>query len=130
MKKKVNNSANLKPDKKEKNEFPGYPTYPESEDIYNQFQEETEINPEDISKKKITDKNEIVKELRLKDFEGDLAGSDLDIPGSELDNRMENIGNEDEENNYYSIGGDNHYDLDENGAESPSQRKTKPRKKS
>jgi hypothetical protein len=41
------------------------------------------------------------------------SGNDLDIPGAELDDEQENIGNEDEENNYYSIGGDDHNDLDE-----------------
>ncbi len=30
------------------------------------------------------------------------SGSDLDIPGSELDDDNEDIGEEDEENNYYS----------------------------
>ena len=34
--------------------------------------------------------------------------SDLDIPGSELDDENESIGEEDEENNYYSLGGDRH----------------------
>ena len=34
--------------------------------------------------------------------------SDLDIPGSELDDNAEKIGEEDEENNYYSLGGDGH----------------------
>jgi hypothetical protein len=29
----------------------------------------------------------------------------------ELDDKQEEIGSEDEENNYYSIGGDNHNDL-------------------
>ena len=33
---------------------------------------------------------------------------DLDIPGSELDDSDEEIGEEDEENNYYSLGGENH----------------------
>jgi len=42
---------------------------------------------------------------------------DLDIPGSELDDQQENIGSEDEENNYYSIGGDDHIDLDEEQVE-------------
>lgn len=32
----------------------------------------------------------------------DLSGSDLDIPGSELDDDRETIGEEDEENNSYS----------------------------
>ena len=40
-------------------------------------------------------------------------GSELDVPGTELDDAQENVGNEDEENNYYSLGGDNHDDLDE-----------------
>jgi hypothetical protein len=44
--------------------------------------------------------------------ESDL-GEDLDIPGSELDDADEEIGEEDEENNYYSLGGDNHEDLEE-----------------
>ena len=39
--------------------------------------------------------------------------SDLDIPGAELDNKDEVIGEEDEENNYYSLGGDRHEDLEE-----------------
>ena len=33
-------------------------------------------------------------------------GDSLDVPGSELDDDMEDIGEEDEENNYYSLGGD------------------------
>ncbi len=37
----------------------------------------------------------------------------LDVPGSELDDKNEKIGEEDEENNYYSVGGDDHNDLDE-----------------
>ena len=32
--------------------------------------------------------------------------TDLDVPGSELDDKNEEIGEEDEENNYYSLGGD------------------------
>ncbi len=36
----------------------------------------------------------------------------LDIPGSELDNEGEAIGAEDEENNYYSLGGERHEDLE------------------
>ena len=33
-------------------------------------------------------------------------GSDLDVPGSEEDDANEEIGEEDEENNSYSLGGD------------------------
>ncbi|WP_293890691.1 hypothetical protein [Flavobacterium sp.] len=93
--------------------FPGYPTYPPSEDIYNNDHKEEDIDPEDVNKKK--DRIEYVKpgELNDKDFRDDKSGSDLDVPGSELDDDMEDIGSEDEENNEYSIGGDNHNDLDE-----------------
>ena len=58
-----------------------------------------------------------IKRARLddKDLEGvtlnekeDLAGDDLDVPGAGLDDPMESIGEEDEENNEYSLGGDNH----------------------
>ena len=43
-----------------------------------------------------------------------LTGDDLDVPGAELDDNDEAIGEEDEENNYYSLGGDNHDDLEDN----------------
>ena len=35
----------------EKNYLPGYPTYPESEDIYHQDKEEKVIDPEQVSMK-------------------------------------------------------------------------------
>lgn len=84
--------------------------YPPSEDIYNQDQKEIDIDPENISKKKTFEKPSKNNE---KSFEEDLSGSDLDIPGAELDNWQVAIGNEDEENDYYSIGGDDHNDLEE-----------------
>lgn len=90
---------------------PDYPTYPSSEDIYNVDKEETEIDPEDISQEKQYDKNS--GKFNEKNFNEDKSGDDLDIPGSELDDEMEEIGSEDEENNGYSIGGDNHNDLEE-----------------
>lgn len=45
--------------------------------------------------------------------------SDLDIPGSELDDESENIGEEDEENNYYSLGGDRHGSQEEDPYSGP-----------
>lgn len=42
-----------------------------------------------------------------------VSGEDLDVPGAELDNVNEEIGEEDEENNYYSLGGDRHENLEE-----------------
>ena len=70
--------------------LPGYPTYPDDEDIYNQEKEEKEIDPEETT--------------RLK---GAISDDELYIPGSELDDDQEEIGSEDEENNYYSVGDDN-----------------------
>ena len=95
-----------------KNEFPGYPIYPSSDDIFNKYQEEKDVNPEDISETK--DLNAKATSPYLRDSNNELSGNNLDVPGSELDDEMEEIGSEDEENNYYSIGGDNHTDLDEN----------------
>lgn len=92
-------------------DFNAYPSYPPSEDIYNKAKEETEINPEDISKTKSPNPKKGTK--NEKDFQEDKSGDDLDVPGSELDNQQESVGSEDEENNYYSLGGDNHNDLDE-----------------
>lgn len=74
--------------------------YPASEDIYNQEKEETEINPEDISKSKSN--QTIPGKMNEKSFEDVKTGIDLDVPGAELDDAQENIGSEDEENNYYS----------------------------
>ena len=44
------------------------------------------------------------------------TGDDLDVPGSEADDADEEIGEEDEEHNYYSIGGDAHENLEEDKA--------------
>ncbi len=101
------------PKTEESSAFPGYPLYPPSEDIYNQGKKEMELNPEDFSKRKVTNKSEHGS-WNEKDFATDKSGADLDVPGSELDDQDELVGNEDEENNYYSLGGDNHNDLEEN----------------
>jgi len=87
--------------------LPGYLAYPESEDVYAQGKEESEIDPEQI----ILDKeNEEYGKNNQKEFTEDVSGDDLDVPGSELDDDQEEIGSEDEENNYYSLGGDDHND--------------------
>lgn len=95
------------------NDFPGYPKYPPSEDIYNQGKKEADINPEDITKNKVSPSLKDSTKPNAKGFEDDESGGDLDIPGSDLDDEQEALGSEDEENNYYSIGGDNHHDLEE-----------------
>jgi hypothetical protein len=51
--------------------------------------------------------------LRTKTYPIQSGDEDLDIPGAELDDLNEQIGSEDEENNYYSLGGDNHENLEE-----------------
>jgi hypothetical protein len=43
----------------------------------------------------------------------DFTGEDLDVPGSELDDDQEEKGTEDEENNLYSLGGDEKNNLEE-----------------
>jgi hypothetical protein len=70
--------------------------YPPKEDIYKQ-EEKLPFDEEDKTLK----------------GEKELIGTDLDVPGAELDDEDELIGEEDEENNYYSLGGDNHEDLEE-----------------
>jgi hypothetical protein len=85
-------------------------SYPSSEDIYQNNKNETEINPENTSKKKTPNLGNSKNE---KSFKEDMSGDDLDVPGSELDDQQESVGSEDEENNYYSLGGDNQNDLEE-----------------
>ena len=80
-------------------------SYPSSEDIYNQEQKVANLTAEDgtpleeITKDKMTGWNE-------KDSRQEKTGDDLDVPGAELDDAQEEVGSEDEENNYYSLGAD------------------------
>ncbi|HEX2394867.1 MAG TPA: hypothetical protein VHI78_05935 [Bacteroidales bacterium] len=95
---------------KSETDLEGYPDYPPEEDIYVQFKEEPELNPEEPTKP---------KDFSTLDDAGDadtqeVSGKDLDIPGGELDDEMEGIGSEDEENNYYSLGEDNDEYSEEN----------------
>lgn len=85
--------------------------YKPEDDIYNKSKREEDINPDDNSV--IAGSNENDEAMNEKDFEHDMSGDDLDISGAELDDKDEAIGEEDEENNYYSLGGDNHEDLEE-----------------
>ncbi len=107
----------MKKDKKEdyyasqegEGEYPEYPEYPPDEDIYKQFKEE-DLSEIHESPKQYRKSNE-------KDFNEDMSGYDIDVPGSELDDDMEIIGSEDEENNLYSLGGDDHEALEENNGD-------------
>lgn len=92
-------------------ELEGYPLYPEDEDIYNKFRKEKSIDPDNITKLK---EKEIIGKVNEKDFEDDVTGSDLDIPGTDLEDSEDVVVIEDEENSYFSLGGDDHMDLEEN----------------
>jgi hypothetical protein len=74
----------------ESEQMPGYHLYSASEDIY------------------AMDKKELLSEA-----EDSSLDKGLDVPGAELDDAQEITGGEDEENNYYRLGGDDHNNLDE-----------------
>jgi len=97
--------------KRIKKDLPGYPVYSASDDIYAREQEAKDVDPENPAKKKAP--NEKPYARNEKNFNEAMSGSDLDIPGSEDDEREVNEGSEDEENNFYSLGGDNHESLEE-----------------
>jgi len=101
MKKKANPEDSKKAASPNDEKFP-LPEYPASEDIY-QKEKEVEYKGEEDEPEELLkmDKN---------------PASGLDIPGSELDDEDEIIGEEDEENKYYSLGGENHEDLEEDQA--------------
>jgi hypothetical protein len=101
----------------EENNLPGYPNYPAEEDIFNNYMEEKDINPENIFSTEEFPENYSDETNNPNNYHNDVLSRDLDIPGSELDDNMEIIGCEDEENNYYSLGGDDHDDLEEDHGE-------------
>lgn len=111
------NQSDIHSVSKKKDALQGYPLYPSSEDIFNNSKAEIEleIDPEDISKNK--NPNDISDSNNEKDFLSDVSGGDLDFPDTELDDAQKNAGIEDEENSLYSIGGDDHNNLDENQGE-------------
>ncbi len=100
----MQNNSNKKVNKGKKNEpLPGNPEYPASEDIYSNGKKETiegDALPGKHKKKPVLSLNE-----------------NLDVPGAELDDADEMIGEEDEENNYYSLGGESHNGLEEDKGE-------------
>jgi hypothetical protein len=93
--------------------FPGYPLYPANEDIYINDSKVSGIDFEDANKK-LQSAEEEFDAYNRNDFGGNEMGGDLDVPGAELDDAMEAIGSEDEENNYYSLSGEDPNELDEN----------------
>jgi len=166
----MNTPDQSKKDQQEKN-FPGYPSYPASDDVTNKADREdfgvlhgndknsvsrgateqrsdevprarnsdestdpdSDVSPEEIAMLTAADQNRDMDDsdveeslLDTTDEDGDPlneprgtygnAGADLDVPGSETDDGSENIGSEDEENNYYSLGGDNKENLEEDSS--------------
>ena len=79
----------------------GNPEYGPNEDIYSRA-EKVSLKEDEESASAQDDKPKKI-----------LTGEELDVPGAELDDEDELLGEEDEENNYYSLGGDNHNDLEE-----------------
>lgn len=68
------------------------------------------LGPADGGLRMDMNEDEVLKQRREPvNFDGD----ELDIPGVELDDEQEGVGSEDEENNYYSLGGDRHENLEE-----------------
>ena len=86
-----------KPVKDEEPKVFGNPEYDAKDDIYSHAKEVP------FKEKGDTDSSEL----------STAEDQDLDVPGAELDDANEAIGEEDEENNFYSLGGDNHNDLEE-----------------
>jgi|WetSurMetagenome_2_1015567.scaffolds.fasta_scaffold1029687_1 hypothetical protein len=102
--------------KGENNNLRGYPLYSAGEDFYSKYQEDKDVDTEDISLIEVSAEDDEVTTICVLDSEHQTVGN-LDVPGSELDDEQEEIGSEDEENNYYSLGGDDHLDLEEDNGE-------------
>ena len=86
----------------------------DDEDVDSRENNESDVTEEDIQalgpKDLSMDMGEDERLLKNRVWPVDMVGSDLDVPGSELDDENESIGSEDEENNNYSLGGDRHED--------------------
>ena len=121
--------ANKESNKKPK--APDYKPFPRDEDIYRRNREVPLEEDQESGRDREEKEGEVPDDAPLEDFptstqhqidtpedddwntenfDTDHTGDDLDVPGSELDDEEEDIGSEDEENNYYSMGGDNHED--------------------
>jgi hypothetical protein len=114
MTNKESTNTQNEPAKTSVDPFPGYPEYPEKDDIYANAEEvRLDTNP---PAEKIL--NTPHAKWNEKDFKDEKTGDDLDVPGSEVEELGEEIpGKEDEENEYFSLGGDDHEDLDEDNAD-------------
>ena len=98
-------------------EFPGYPAYQACDDIYIRGSKMKNMNPEDIHSYKYLYGPIIGKKTHKEKLNNDERFENLDVPGADFDDADENVGKEDEENSYYSLGGDDHNDFDEDKSE-------------
>jgi hypothetical protein len=87
---------------REKAEEPFAPGLSGDEELNLRNETSADVNEDDLIALNATD-GEIGRPQNVADED---INTDLDIPGSELDDENESIGEEDEENNYYSLGGD------------------------
>lgn len=127
----LQNKNTAQPSPEDQNDFPGYPLYPASEDIYNQFKKEDNIDPEDPSRLKDADSDDDLSGNQGEDDE-DISGDEvktddelfdeeertdedvsneyLDAPGSGPDDNHGGVRSEYEENKYYSLASED-YDI-------------------
>lgn len=74
---------------------------------------ESMASPDDLAIRRAELDDTDIEGEKLNENE-DISGKDLDVPGQEDDDANEEIGEEDEENNEYSLGGDAHDDIPNN----------------
>ena len=87
----------------------------EKDDVELQMGNESDVNEDDLVALNATN-----AEIGTpQNVSNDDLNMDLDVPGSELDDENELIGEEDEENNYYSLGGDRHESQEEDPNSGP-----------
>jgi len=85
------------------------------DDLDIQMGTEADVSDDDLAVLNSTDQEiGIPQNISNEDLE------DLDVPGSDLDDENESIGEEDEENNYYSLGGDRHEGQEEDPYSDPN----------
>jgi len=91
----------------------GYPLYPSDDDIYSKYHEEKSLDPDRIFFPENSADSEEFIISDSNDFNIDFMDKISDLSELEAEDSQENPGLEDEENNYYSLGGDDHHDLEE-----------------
>jgi hypothetical protein len=108
------NDTTISSDDEEGIGIPGLHDDQEMSDSTNVTEEEKDLleqsvnsmsGPDDLDQRKamLDDRDE---EGELLNEGEDVSGKDLDVPGAEEDDENEDVGEEDEENNSYSLGGD------------------------